>query len=486
MSTRTSILDDLGQEVTGIVAPVSICMFLTIVLVRLLNPEGNSNPSAVAIAQTYYKEQESDSTGTKFEGALINALIFVVIVGAMTFVLFLLFKYKCDWVIFGYMAFAAFIIFFIITGVVAIQLIQMQPIPLDAISFYFILWNFSVVGTMTLFIWPAPMLLKQAYMVATGVITAFLFTGIPEWTTWILLIAMAIYDIAAVLTPNGPLKLLVDLAIERDADIPALVYEARPAGRPPRRRLGDLRPTNGTSGTDGVARGPLHNAGRISGASEELELADRSSRSSQSQEATTPTLQMGAGEVAPQAQSMDGERPDVPEVDHQALPASSLAAGGVGYPEADQEAPATSPEAGHSSVEIGANDEGEGAPLIRQSEVGHGSRQDRQRAHAQQPTPGGAEEIEFGLPDAIKLGMGDFIFYSVLVGRAAMYDMLTVFASYLAIVAGLGATLLLLALSRKALPALPFSIALGVAFYFLARLVLEPFVVPLSVHLLYF
>jgi hypothetical protein len=38
--------------------------------------------------------QESDSTGTKFEGALINALIFVVIVGAMTFVLFLLFKYK--------------------------------------------------------------------------------------------------------------------------------------------------------------------------------------------------------------------------------------------------------------------------------------------------------------------------------------------------------------------------------------------------------
>ena len=38
--------------------------------------------------------QDSDSTGTKFEGALVNALIFVVIVGAMTFVLFLLFKYK--------------------------------------------------------------------------------------------------------------------------------------------------------------------------------------------------------------------------------------------------------------------------------------------------------------------------------------------------------------------------------------------------------
>ena len=53
----SSILDDLGQEVTGIVAPVSLCMFLTVLLVRVLNPEGVSNPSAVAIAQTFYKEQ---------------------------------------------------------------------------------------------------------------------------------------------------------------------------------------------------------------------------------------------------------------------------------------------------------------------------------------------------------------------------------------------------------------------------------------------
>ena len=96
------------------------------------------------------------------------------------------------------------------------------------------------------------------------------------------------------------------------------------------------------------------------------------------------------------------------------------------------------------------------------------------------------DEEQYGLPDAIKLGLGDFIFYSMLVARAAMYDMLTVFASYLAIVAGLGATLLLLALYRKALPALPISIALGVAFYFLARALLEPFVLPLSMHLLYF
>jgi Presenilin len=46
---------------------------------------------------------------------------------------------------------------------------------------------------------------------------------------------MALYDLFAVLTPHGPLQLLVNMAIERDEDIPALVYEAREVRRPRRR-----------------------------------------------------------------------------------------------------------------------------------------------------------------------------------------------------------------------------------------------------------
>ena len=52
----------------------------------------------------------------------------------------------------------------------------------------------------------------QGYLIVTSVVTAFVFSHIPAWTTWCLLIAMALYDLYAVLTPGGPLKVSLHLA----------------------------------------------------------------------------------------------------------------------------------------------------------------------------------------------------------------------------------------------------------------------------------
>ena len=107
---------------------------------------------------------------------------------------------------------------------------QLQ-VPFDAPSFYFIMYNFAAAGTLLIF-WAElgfgeqpPLFLQQAYLVLVSALLAWSMTKLPEWTTWGVLLAVAAWDLVAVLTPRGPLKMIVEEAESRGERIPGLVYQ---------------------------------------------------------------------------------------------------------------------------------------------------------------------------------------------------------------------------------------------------------------------
>ncbi|CAN0198376.1 unnamed protein product [Scytosiphon promiscuus] len=126
----------------------------------------------------------------------------------------------------------------------------------------------------------------------------------------------------------------------------------------------------------------------------------------------------------------------------------------------------------------------EGAPSIENRGEGEGARRRTRTRRAVSGDADDEEEEETGV--SIKLGLGDFVFYSVLVSKAALYGFTAWAACVVVIVFGLGATLVLLAVYRMALPALPISIGLGTVFYLLTRFSIQPYVEALNDKPLYF
>ena len=146
-------------------------------------------------------------------------------------------------------------------------------------------------------------------------------------------------------------------------------------------------------------------------------------------------------------------------------------------------------DAGDGDGEGDGEDESESAPLVSS---GYGASGDPGIGDALDPESNAPEYVDpvlggklFALPDSIKLGLGDFIFYSVLVARAAMYDTFVATSCFLAVLQGLVGTLFLLGVYERALPALPISIAFGVLAYFGSRYALEPVAMEFASHLVF-
>ena len=215
-------LDEYCESVVSVVVPVVITLFLTVVLVKTLQ----SGESVYASAVDYALSAGVDLGATGLPSWLIPVLVavfFVVAIVVVTFGFVLLFYFRCMKVIVGWLLLSVLMLLLVFGGTLAHNVLDALNVQVDWVTFGLLLANFTVLGVVSIFL-IAPMRLNQFYMIAVSVLMASYFSYLPEWTTWALLIAMAVYDLAAVLCPKGPLNILVRLAQDRNEPIPALVY----------------------------------------------------------------------------------------------------------------------------------------------------------------------------------------------------------------------------------------------------------------------
>ncbi|CAF0708429.1 unnamed protein product [Brachionus calyciflorus] len=381
-----------AQHVVKLFIPVTICLLFVIISLSAIKSYQKSD--GAQLIYTPFNEDSQGSSGTKLWMSIANASIFIGVVVVMTVVLIVLYKFRFYRVIHGWLAFSSLMLLFLFTFMFITEFFKQFNIVIDMFTLFVLLWNFGVIGMIAIH-WKGPLILQQIFLIFTCVQMALIFIKyLPEWTTWVLLAFISIWDLIAVLCPFGPLRILVETAKSRnDTLFPSMVYSSTLIYMMARKGETNQHVSNQNLTSD------LNN-------------------------------QNGT----------DEEEADFNEIER--VP---------------------------SRILTGTNEN------VRQRHAGQTSNQ--RPAHANRETINELEhQTQEEEENGVKLGLGDFIFYSILVGKASILgDWNTVIACFVAILLGLCLTLVLLAVFHKPLPALPISLFFGLIFYFSTNLVVRPF-----------
>ncbi|OQS02921.1 presenilin [Thraustotheca clavata] len=394
-------------------------VIITIVLTSLVAVIVEDKETRAAMSSyLYYKDIDTSSatTSTKTMEALTNAAVVIVFIAIITFVVVCLYKINCMMGLTSYlMLSSATLLGLVGSGLVEKIFCEYMQWHIDMYSMAFIMYNFAIVGTLSIFYQKgvSPNI-GRGYLIVTSVIMAWQICQLPQWSTWAILFALSFWDLFAVLTPCGPLRCLVNLIHSEGRPMPGLLYEA--------------------------------------------EIQDSHIRKSSKQVANYPSRHFSEYEMvsiknSPELIAFETQLHEFC-LDYKSPYIHNVHAVALQYLDRQKELWRT---------------------LYTKYKVTY-VRNNRSYPHYADVFDD--EEInssESKTRETIKLGLGDFIFYSVLVARAAMSGFAIFAACFLCVIVGLAITMYLLA-HFNALPALPISILLGIVCFFLMLEVACPFI----------
>ncbi|KAB7504646.1 Presenilin-like protein [Armadillidium nasatum] len=422
-----------AQHVIKLFIPVSLCM---VVVVATVSSIAFYTETDVYLIYTPFPE-ESSRWQDRVKDAVYNALILLSVVIALTVVLIILYKQRCYLIIKVWLGLSSLLLLTFFTFLYLTEVLRRYNLGLDWISLALILWNFGVVGMVCIH-WKGPLRLHQMYLIFIAALMSLIFIKyLPEYTLWVVLAVISIWDLVAVLCPKGPLRILVETAQERNEPIfPALIYSSNIM-------------YSVLSDTDGDTRSPSN---------PEAQGVDISN--STQENLSNPQNTQNSTETPP----VEGE------------PTNGPVAKPNQKSKPKKRRRETAEENGYVGEEGGFNRDWE-----RESEERSRRRRQQVRNHMDtnpsHTVPGAANQEH---------NQSDIEEEEILVGKASSYgDWNTTFACFIAILIGLCLTLIMLAIFKKALPALPISIAFGLFFYFTTSFLVVPFTEELTIGQVY-
>jgi len=456
-----------AKHVIMLFVPVTLCMLVVVATINTVN--FYTQRSGYLIYTPFEHDDVSSDYGSKIWGSLANAFILLGAVIVMTIFLILLYKYRCYKFIHGWLIVSSLMLLFLFSYMYLGEVLRTYNVPMDYISVALLMWNFGVVGMICIH-WKGPLLLQQAYLIVISALMALVFIKyLPEWTTWVVLAVISAWDLFAVLCPKGPLRILVETAQERNEPLfPALIYSSTMAW---------IVGMADNEGSSGAQNGAQHGAQKSDDKKQkQMDRADRKEKKSK-HKPSAATNQAASNVAAEEGfDSWASENEDnnhvTPSAQHNVQSANNHAS-------ANETGPLNARHRGSRSSRS-RNAEGSGVNYPETTVLPRASTNQGSSGYSPAPqsesTNGSGQSSDAPEERGVKLGLGDFIFYSVLVGKASSSgDWNTTIACFIAILIGLCFTLLLLAIFRKALPALPISIAFGLVFYFATSQLVRPF-----------